>query len=168
LGIFSENNLTTITVPEIVETKNGSHIVIRGASIELIALLESGDLDYAFDYETVIQQHGLKAIHLPDQINLGSEELNDLYQTVEVNLDFQRFASVKPVFRGERISYGITIPSNAPNPKAAELLLEFLLSLKGRAIMQADHHPVFNPAIGVEYTNIPASLQPLCMQGDLP
>ena len=48
LGIFSENGLTSITVPEIMETKTGSHIILRGASIELIALLESGDLDYAF------------------------------------------------------------------------------------------------------------------------
>jgi len=33
---------------------------------------------------------------------------------VEVDLNFQRFATVKPQFVGERIAYGITIPSNAP------------------------------------------------------
>ncbi len=60
LGIFSEDNLTTVTVPEIVETKTNSHIVLRGASMELIALLESGDLDYAFEYESVIHQHRLE------------------------------------------------------------------------------------------------------------
>jgi hypothetical protein len=31
-----------IYVPEILETKESSHIVIRGSSIQLIALLESG------------------------------------------------------------------------------------------------------------------------------
>ena len=59
LGIFTENNLTTVTVPEILETRSGSHIVLRRASIQLIALLESGDLDYAYEYESVIQQHNL-------------------------------------------------------------------------------------------------------------
>ena len=31
---------------------SGARIVIRGASIQLIALLQSGDLDYAFEYES--------------------------------------------------------------------------------------------------------------------
>ena len=73
LGIFSENGLTTVTVPEIMETKTGSHILLRGASMELIALLESGDLDYAFEYESVIRQHGLSLLALPDPLNLGEE-----------------------------------------------------------------------------------------------
>ncbi len=163
LGIFKDDDLTTITVPEIVETKPDSHIVIRGASIQLIALLESGDLDYAFEYESVIQQHGLNMVHLPDAINLGEEDYTQTYNTVQVNLDFQRFASVKPQFRGERIGYGITIPSNAPHPGNAELFIAFLLGPEGRSIMQADHHPIFDPSIGYDYEGIPHSLQALCI-----
>ncbi len=100
LGIFSEDNRTTITVPEIVETTPGSHIVIRGSSIALMGLLESGDLDYAFEYESVIHQHGFEMVQLPAQVNLGTQEDENIYSTVQVNLDFQRFASVKPEFRG--------------------------------------------------------------------
>ena len=162
-GIFKDDDLTTITVPEIVETKPDSHILIRGASIQLIALLESGDLDYAFEYESVIQQHGLNMVHLPDAINLGEQAFNQAYNTVQVNLDFQRFASVKPQFRGERIGYGITIPSNAPHPGEAELFIAFLLGPEGRSIMQADHHPIFEPSIGYQYKGIPQSLQALCV-----
>jgi molybdate/tungstate transport system substrate-binding protein len=162
LGIFTENGLITITVPEIVETTAGSHIVLRGASMALIALLESGDLDYAFEYETVIEQHHLKMVHLPDAINLGAEGYAGTYSTVQVNLDFQRFASVKPVFRGERIGYGITIPSSAPHPQEAALFIEFLLSPEGRAVMLADSHPMFDPAIGENYEDIPTDLQPYC------
>jgi molybdate/tungstate transport system substrate-binding protein len=161
-GIFSENDLTTITVPEIVETKSNSHIVLRGASIELIALLESGDLDYVFEYESVIHQHKLNMVLLPDAINLGEEAEQQIYNTVQVDENFQRFASVKPLFRGERIGYGITIPSNAPHPDKAALFISFLLSPEGRAIMQADSHPMFDPAIGEDYKNIPAGLQPYC------
>jgi molybdate/tungstate transport system substrate-binding protein len=128
----------------------------------LIALLESGDLDYAFEYETVIQQHSLQMVQLPDSVNLGAEGYANIYSTVQVNLDFQRFASVKPVFRGERIGYGITIPSNAPHPEQAALFIEFLLSPEGRALMQSDSHPMFDPAIGEDYTNIPVALQMYC------
>jgi len=162
LGIFTEEDRTTITVPEIVETKTGSHIVIRGASMALIALLESEELDYAFEYETVIEQHGLKMVQLPDAINLGAEGYASDYSTVQVSLDFQRFASVTPAFLGERIGYGITIPSNAPHPEEASLFVRFLLGPEGRAIMQADHHPLFEPAIGENYEEIPTGLQSLC------
>jgi molybdate/tungstate transport system substrate-binding protein len=134
ITIFSDDDLTTITVPEIVETRSGANIVVRGASIQLIALLESGDLDYAFEYESVIQQHGLSMLHLPEAVNLGAENVD--YSGVQVNLDFRRFATVKPEFRGERIGYGITIPSNAPHPKEAALFIAFLLGPEGRSLIK--------------------------------
>lgn len=163
ITIFMDDALTTVTVPEILETKSNANIVIRGSSIQLIALLESGDLDYAFEYESVIQQHGLKMLHLPEAINLGAEDID--YSTVQVNLDFQRFATVKPEFRGERIGYGITIPSNAPHPTEATLFIAFLLGPEGRALMEADHHPLFDPALCDGYANIPPELQSLCTPG---
>ncbi|MCJ7723608.1 MAG: tungstate ABC transporter substrate-binding protein WtpA [Anaerolineales bacterium] len=168
LGIFSENTLTTITIPEIVETKTGAHIVLRGASIQLIALLESGDLDYAFEYESVIHQHGLSLLGLPDALNLGEEAYQQIYSTVQVNEDFQRFASVKPVFRGERIGYGITIPENAPHPAEAALFVVFLLGPQGRVIMEADYHPLFDPALCNGYSRTPTALQSLCVPAEVP
>ncbi len=159
--IFRGDELTTITVPEVLETKSGAHIVLRGASIELIALLESGDLDYAFEYESVIQQHGLKMLSLPPEVNLGEQDFEDLYKQVQVNLDFRRFASVKPQFRGERIGYGITIPANALHAPAAEQFIAFLLSDEGRRLMEADHHPMFETFSADGYENLPASLQTL-------
>ena len=168
LGIFSEDDLTTVTVPEIVETKTGAHIVLRGASMELIALLESGDLDYAFEYESVIRQHGLSLLELPDALNLGEEADQQIYSTVQVNEDSQRFASVKPVFRGERIGYGITIPENAPHPDEAALFVAFLLGPQGRAIMEADYHPLFDPALCDGYASTPVFLQSLCVPAEAP
>jgi len=160
ITIFTDDDLTTITVPEIVETRSNASIVVRGASIQLIALLESGDLDYAFEYESVIEQHGLEMLHLPEAVNLGAEDID--YDSVQVNLDFRRFATVKPEFRGERIGYGITIPSNAPHPREAALFIAFLLGSEGRAVMEADHHPMFDPVLGDGYVNIPPELQALC------
>ncbi len=162
IKIFRDDELTTITVPEVLETRPQAHILIRGASIQLIALLESGDLDYAFEYESVIAQHGLGLIRLPDEANLGEAAFENLYHRVQVNLDFQRFASVKPEFRGERIGYGITIPSSSPHPKEAALFIAFLLSPEGRAILEANHHPMFATALADGYANLPADLQNLC------
>jgi molybdate/tungstate transport system substrate-binding protein len=164
--IFRGDELTTITVPEVLETKPESHIVLRGASVQLIALLESGDLDYAFEYESVIQQHGLKMLSLPAEVNLGERDFETLYNQVQVNLDFQRFATVKPQFRGEQIGYGITVPANAPHAEAAELFVAFLLSDEGRSLMEADHHPMFETFIADGYENLPANLQSLTVSMD--
>ncbi len=165
--IFRGDELTTITVPEVLETKSGSHIVLRGASIELIALLESGDLDYAFEYESVIQQHNLKMLSLPAEVNLGEQGFEDLYKQVRVNLDFQRFATVKPQFRGERIGYGITIPANASHAQAAAQFIAFLLGDEGRRSMEADHHPMFETFVADGYENLPESLRALTVPVDL-
>ena len=71
-----------IRVPEVLEMKDGGHIVIRGASVQLLALLESGDLDYAFEYESVIKQHKLNLLSLPAELNLGNADLNQEYGNV--------------------------------------------------------------------------------------
>ena len=164
--IFRDDDLTTITVPEVLETKPDAHIVMRGGSIMLIALLESGDIDYAFEYESVVRQHGLEMVSLPETVNMGNAALEADYQAVQVDLDFQRFASVKPQFRGERIGYGITIPANAPHADEAALFIAFLLSPEGRAIMEADHHPLFDPFPADGYENMPEGLQALCVPAE--
>ncbi len=161
--IFRGDELTTITVPEVLETKPGSHIVLRGASVQLIALLESGDLDYAFEYESVIQQHNLKMLKLPPEVNLGEQDFETLYNQVQVKLDFQRFATVKPQFRGERIGYGVTIPANASHAKEAAQFIAFLLGDEGRSLMESDHHPMFETYIADGYENLPSSLQSLAV-----
>jgi molybdate/tungstate transport system substrate-binding protein len=161
ITLFREEGLSTVTVPEVIETVPDSGLVMRGASVELLSLLESGELDYAFEYESVIQQHGLKLLALPDALNLGSE--NHDYSGVEVLLDFQRFSKVKPIFKGEQIGYGITIPNNAIHSKEAESFIQFLLGPEGRAIMLANDQPIFKDPVGVNYENIPDNLQKMCV-----
>jgi len=161
ISIFRDDALTTITVPEILETTDDAHILLRGGSIMLIALLESGEIDYAFEYESVIKQHGLEMIILPDAVNMGKADFEDFYEAVQVDLDFQRFISIKPQFRGERIGYGITIPANARHQEEAALFIAFLLSPEGQAIMEANQHPLFETVVADGYDNMPAILQPL-------
>jgi len=58
-------------VLEILEAKWNSYIVLRCATIQLIVLLESDDLDHAFEYEHMIQQNGLNMLQLIPEVNLG-------------------------------------------------------------------------------------------------
>jgi molybdate/tungstate transport system substrate-binding protein len=166
--LFWDDDLATITVPEIIETRPETGLILRGASIQLIALLQSGDIDYAFEYESVIRQHGLEMLPLPDALNLGVEAMEETYARAQVDLDFRRFASIKPQFRGERIGYGITIPSNARHPQEAVQFVAFLLGPEGRAVMEANHHPLLDPPIGDGYARIPADVQALCTLGEVP
>jgi molybdate/tungstate transport system substrate-binding protein len=166
--IFVDDDLTTITVPEILETQPHEGLIVRGSSIQLIALLQSGDVDYAFEYESVIRQHGLEMVPLPETLNLGADGIEAAYGRVQVDLDFQRFSTVQPRFRGERIGYGITIPSSARHPEEAVLFITFLLGPEGRAVMEAHAHPMFDPPTADRYDRVPIRLQPLCVPGETP
>ncbi|MEQ8236095.1 MAG: tungstate ABC transporter substrate-binding protein WtpA [Syntrophomonadaceae bacterium] len=141
LVIERAGGVSVITVPDVVKSTE-PRVKLRSYSIQLMALLESGDLDYAFEYESVAKQRGLKFLELPAEIDLSSPEHEQQYREVQVNLDFKRFASVKPQFRGTQIVYGLTIPANVMHPAEAERFIEFLLGQDGRRIMAAAEQPL--------------------------
>ena len=162
ITVEREGETDVIEVPEILETSSGSNVVLRGASIQLVALLESGDLDCAFEYESVARQHGLEYVRLPAAIDLGDEDLRDTYRTVQVKLDFRRFASVRPVFTGDVIRYAFTIPANAPDPELARQFAAFLLGPDGRRILEADHQPLLTPPELDDATAAPEEVRRAC------
>ena len=160
------DGVTVISVPEVLETKGGSHVVVRPYSVNLLPLLKSGDIDYAFEYESVAKQHGLEYVSLPPELHLGDPAYASTYEAVTVRLDFQRFASVKPEFGGEPIRYGATIPSNTREPEAAELLLAYLLGPEGQRIMAENHQPMIVPALADDVDAVPESLRVFCSPVD--
>jgi molybdate/tungstate transport system substrate-binding protein len=133
--ITEKSGVNTITVPDVVKSTQ-SRVKLRSYSIQLMALLESGDLDYSFEYESVAKQRGLKFLALPELIDLSSPGNEKDYQKVEVNLDFKRFASLIPNFKGTQIVYGLTIPGNAPHSEEAARFVNFMLSPEGRHIFE--------------------------------
>ena len=70
LRLDEENGISTIHVPELLEPTD-NHMVLRGAQMELLALLQSGDVDYTIDYKSTVIQDGLHYLELPPEINLG-------------------------------------------------------------------------------------------------
>jgi molybdate/tungstate transport system substrate-binding protein len=159
---MQEDGKHVIEVPELVETKADGNIVMRGSSVQLIALLQSGDIDYAIEYESVIRQHNLEVIPLPSTVDLGDPDEASRYDQVQVRLDFQRFASVEPIFNGEVIGYGVTIPTNAPHPEQAADLIAFLLGPEGQAVLEEYSHPTLDPPVADNYPALPEELQALC------
>ncbi len=162
IKVIEEDSTSVIRIPELLESTK-KRIILRGFSVQLLALLESHDLDYAFQYKSVAQQHGLEFLELPHQIDLSSNEFSTDYQKVKVELDYRRFLSVTPEFQGQLIVYGITIPANAPHPEEAIEFLEFLLGPDGQRILEDCSQPVILP-IADNVNNLPAELRALIEQ----
>jgi len=137
---------------------------VRPKSVELIALLQSGDMDYAFEYRSVAVQHGLKFVELPDEVNLSMVEYADLYSQTAVEIAGTEPGATMTMI-GTPIVYGVTIPKNAPTPELALEFVKFLLSDEGQAIMATQGQPPIVPAVastGVDF--LPTGLQSLVEQ----
>jgi len=130
----------------------------RPKSVELIALLESGDLDYAFEYSSVAAQHNLNYVKLPSEINLSDEKFKDFYATAQVDISGKE-PGTKITKNGKPIVYGATIPSNFPNQKLAIAWVDFLLSPQGMDIMQANGQPPVIPALTNDKSKLPDELR---------
>ncbi len=110
---------------------------IRPKETDLIALLESGHLDYIFLYRSVAVQHGLLYLQLPDSLNLGNFELNDWYGRVRTETMGTAPGETITEY-GEAMVYGLTIPYKTENPELAERFVAFMLHPdKGQQILKA-------------------------------
>ena len=69
----------TITVPETQQPK-GDKLTLRASEVDLIALLQSGYLDYCFIYVSNAKQYGFNYVELPDEINMGSPQYQSNYE----------------------------------------------------------------------------------------
>jgi len=109
---------------------------IRPKETDLIALLESGHIDFIFLYKSVAIQHGLKFLELPDSLSLGNFSLNQWYRQVSIETLGTEPGSTITEF-GEAMVYGLTIPHKTQNREWAERFVAFVLHPeKGQAILQ--------------------------------
>ena len=136
---------------------------VRPKSVELINLLESGDMDYAFEYQSVAVQHGLKYVSLPVEIDLSSVDQAGFYSNAQVEVAGKEPGTTQTQV-GEPIAYGVTIPKNAPRPDLALLWVEFLLGPDGRAVLERDGSPALVPALAKNLDNLPQELRGLAQE----
>lgn len=160
MAIAEEGGVTRIAVPELVRSTQ-ARIKLRSYSIQLMALMESGDLDYSFEYESVARQRGLQFLALPSAIDLSSPDHEAEYRRISVDLDFKRFASITPSFEGTRIIYALTVPANAPHPGEAARLVQFLLGPEGQRIFEQAWQPLLPTPRCDNVQGLPEALRPL-------
>jgi len=103
---------------------------IRPKSVELISLLQTGNMDYAWEYLSVAVQHGLKYIALPDQINLGTYQHDNFYAQAVVKVTGKEPGTFMDM-KGKSCTYGVTLIKNAPNKEAAIAFLTYMLNPQG-------------------------------------
>ena len=148
--------------PGLAERLTQAKAVIRPKETDLLALLESGEIDYLFIYRSVAAQHGLEMVQLPDEVNLRSADLADIYATASVRLT-GKTPGEWITRKGEPMVYSATIPTDPPNPAAAQAWLAMLLSDAGREIMERNGQPFLTPPTADGFDDMPEALQSLCV-----
>ncbi len=137
--------------------KNAPTTNMRDTETELIAALESGQIDYLAIYRSDALQHHFKYLQLPPQIDLSDASLAADYAKVSVQTKNGNLQA-KPII------YAVTVPSNAPHPQQAEQWVQFLFSSQGQAVMKQYGFVVINPPIASGMDQVPSSLQSLVKQ----
>jgi len=138
---------------------------IRPKEVDLLALLETGELDYIFLYRSVAEQHGLKFLALPDKINLKKAEFEDYYKRVSVELSGAT-PGEKVIQYGSSMVYGVTIPKNSPHPELAGKFIHYLMNKdRGLKIMEQMGQPTVVPSICNTYDELPIEFRKYAIRG---
>ena len=110
---------------------------IRPKEADLTALVQAGELDYAWSYRSLAATAGLRWVTLPPEIDLSDPGRAQAYSVARIRLPGPRLGSADSVeFRGEPILYAVTIPTAAPHPELARAFVQFVLSEAGQAILR--------------------------------
>jgi molybdate/tungstate transport system substrate-binding protein len=122
---------------------------VRPKSADLVALIQTGELDYAFVYESTAQDARLSYLPLPDRLNLGVAADSAFYARASV-----RVVGATPKdtieIRGAPIQYGLSIPTAAPHSAVAKQFVDYLFSPAGVRVMRSRHLDALNHPVRVE------------------
>lgn len=108
--------------------------LMRPKSADLVALLQAGELDYAWAYASTARAAGLRTVELPGAVNLGDPALADAYAAESVLVAGRRRGDTLAV-HGRPVLFAITIPTSAPHAGDADGLVAWLLGPDGRRVL---------------------------------
>ncbi|MCD8477088.1 MAG: extracellular solute-binding protein [Sulfurospirillum sp.] len=124
-------------------------MIVRPKETDLLGLLESHQYDYLYIYKSVADQHKLKYVTLPEEINLKNAKFEDFYKSVSFNIDGKKPGEVvKQV--GAPMVYGLSVFQNDKSPAnkaGAVAFVNFVLSAEGQAIMKKNGQDAMNPPV---------------------
>lgn len=110
---------------------------VRPKEVDLVALLQTGELDVAWLYESVARATGLPFVPLPPEIDLGSAEHAERYATATLRVLGARVGDTLDV-RGAPIRYALSIPEQAPHRALGERFVDFLFAPDGQAALRGE------------------------------
>jgi molybdate/tungstate transport system substrate-binding protein len=160
ISVEESGNDYTINAPN--DINPDSSIMIRPKEVDLMGLLEAGELDYLFIYNSVVHQHrssGVQHIDLPDEIDLSSHLQNETYGRIKLvhNADSPENARV---ITGSPIIYGITIPTSTAHLDIAVEFLKFVLDDRGQGTLgELGQQPIV-PSKTNDVDKVPVELKP--------
>lgn len=109
---------------------------VRPNEAQLTGLLQAGELDYAWSYQSLAHTAGLRWVELPPEVDLSDAARAADYSRAEVALPASRPGALDSIrFQGEPIVYALAIPHGAPHPQAARAFVRFVLSGAGQEIL---------------------------------
>ncbi|HZD43450.1 MAG TPA: tungstate ABC transporter substrate-binding protein WtpA [Methanomicrobiales archaeon] len=146
----------TWTIHATTPNPDSTKLTIRPTSVALVQMLQSGGIDYAWEYRSVAVQNGLNFVELPAQIDLSSVDYASKYATVQTET---KKGNGTATYKGAPIVYGATVPKIAEHPDLGLEFVEMLVGETGQDILEKDGQPPIVPAGG--YGTIPADLQSL-------
>src|SRR5918999_3901954 len=121
----------------------------------LKTILEQGQLDAVAAYKHEAVARGLPYITLPSQINLADPALFDFYRRAFYTLGTGQTVSGEPIY------FSVTIPKIVKNPDGAISFVSFLLSTKGKSILESQGLNYIKPVIEGNIDKTPSSIKNL-------
>lgn len=123
---------------------------VRPKEADLVALVQAGELDYAWSYYNIAQATRLPFVRLAPEVDLSEPDLAEWYAHASVRLPGARLTAADSItLRGEPIVYALTIPTRAPHPETAAAFVRFVLSNDGQDILRRSGFSViFPPLLG--------------------
>lgn len=110
---------------------------VRPKEADLVGLLEAGELDYIWSYESMAKAIGLRYVLLGDSVDLSIPALAEFYRTASVTVR-GAVAGSRVTFTGAPIVYAFAVPREAPQPALAQRFADFLVSSEGKAILRRE------------------------------
>lgn len=110
---------------------------VRPKEADLIGLLQAGEFDYIWSYESMARATGLRYVTLPPEVDLSDVSRAADYALASVTVRGAR-AGELVTFRGQPIAYAFAVPDSAPHRALAHRFAAFLVSAEGRALLRAE------------------------------
>jgi molybdate/tungstate transport system substrate-binding protein len=113
-----------------------------GTETDLLSQLHSGELDYAWEYQSASASHDVNTVDLQPAVDLSkaNEKYDEHYAKAEVEAGGETYT-------GAPIAYGVAVPEDAKDADAGNAWVERLVTTPGRKVLTDNGFEPVEPAV---------------------